>query len=338
MKVLLIQKYSGYGGVNTFVRNLNEKLKELRIKSLLITAPPSLHFYRKGLSSKTSLASYIPNTYKFLSYLDKKIQKEKPDVIHSQSFVDSLLALKYKNFLQTVHDIHSITCYIIQQRIPFFHHLITKLSRFQKFVVAPSQLVKKGLILMGFKNIKIIPHGVDTKFFYKRVRKKIKNSILMINPTFKKGFFVLRNLNYIFRELPPIKIYLVNCPYQLPKKYSSKITNFINPSNEELVKIYSKTEVFLLPSLYEPFGLVALEAMACGCVPIVSNMCGVADLIINGENGFVLPLKNFVEGMIKILKNVDLTKLSKKCEKYAKKFDWKFTAKEYLKLYEEVQT
>jgi len=59
-------------------------------------------------------------------------------------------------------------------------------------------------------------------------------------------------------------------------------------SGDALVDAYANSEVLVLPSLNEPWGLVVNEAAACGVPSIVSNMCGVApDLIREGETGLV---------------------------------------------------
>jgi glycosyltransferase involved in cell wall biosynthesis len=58
----------------------------------------------------------------------------------------------------------------------------------------------------------------------------------------------------------------------------------------ELPEIYAASGVFVLPSLFEPWGVVVNEAMASGLPVVVSNQVGAsADLVIEGENGFVVP-------------------------------------------------
>ncbi len=67
-----------------------------------------------------------------------------------------------------------------------------------------------------------------------------------------------------------------------------KFLGFINQS--ELPSIYSAADLFILPSEYEPFGVVVNEAMLCGCPTIVSDKVGSGyDLVKHGENGFVFP-------------------------------------------------
>lgn len=58
-------------------------------------------------------------------------------------------------------------------------------------------------------------------------------------------------------------------------------------SGEALLKQYAGADVFCLPSLEEGFGMVALEAMACGVPVVISDAAGAADAIAPGENGLV---------------------------------------------------
>jgi len=67
-----------------------------------------------------------------------------------------------------------------------------------------------------------------------------------------------------------------------------RFLGFVNQS--QLPSIYSSADLFILPSDYEPFGVVVNEAMLCGCPAIVSDKVGAGyDLIRHGENGFIYP-------------------------------------------------
>jgi glycosyltransferase involved in cell wall biosynthesis len=62
--------------------------------------------------------------------------------------------------------------------------------------------------------------------------------------------------------------------------------------------------LFVLPSDYEPFGVVVNEAMLCGCPVVVSNKVGSGyDLIRHGENGFIYPCGD-VDKLTKILADI----------------------------------
>jgi len=57
---------------------------------------------------------------------------------------------------------------------------------------------------------------------------------------------------------------------------------------DNLERVLPEADVLLLPSLHESFGLVALEAMACGVVPLVTNRGGAGEFIVHGSNGYLL--------------------------------------------------
>ena len=57
----------------------------------------------------------------------------------------------------------------------------------------------------------------------------------------------------------------------------------------ELPAYYSAADVFVMPSYYESFGLVALEAMACGTPVIAARVGGLKSFITSGETGYLVP-------------------------------------------------
>ena len=65
-----------------------------------------------------------------------------------------------------------------------------------------------------------------------------------------------------------------------------KHVSFLGKQNH-VERLIPLAHVLLMPSELESFGLVALEAMACGVVPVATNVGGVAELITNGEDGFL---------------------------------------------------
>jgi glycosyltransferase involved in cell wall biosynthesis len=63
-------------------------------------------------------------------------------------------------------------------------------------------------------------------------------------------------------------------------------------SDRELVDLYRSCDVFVLPSLYEPFGMVLVEAMACGKPVVGSDVGGIPEIIRADTNGFIVPPRN----------------------------------------------
>lgn len=61
-------------------------------------------------------------------------------------------------------------------------------------------------------------------------------------------------------------------------------------SRETTIALYSHALVFCCPSVYEPFGIINLEAMACGTAVVASAVGGIVDVVVEGETGFKVPL------------------------------------------------
>ncbi|MCL4354337.1 glycosyltransferase family 4 protein [Patescibacteria group bacterium] len=107
---------------------------------------------------------------------------------------------------------------------------------------------------------------------------------------------------------------------------------------EDLVGIYNLATVFVMPSLYEGFGLPILEAMASGC-PVITTKEGSLPEVA-GEAAFYVEAEdvdNIAEGIEKVFNDNNLRKeLSIKGLERVKKFSWKKTAEETLEVYKKV--
>lgn len=61
-------------------------------------------------------------------------------------------------------------------------------------------------------------------------------------------------------------------------------------SKPEVIQLYSHAAVFCCPSIYEPFGIINLEAMACETAVVASATGGIVEVVVPGETGFLVPL------------------------------------------------
>jgi glycosyltransferase involved in cell wall biosynthesis len=108
--------------------------------------------------------------------------------------------------------------------------------------------------------------------------------------------------------------------------------------DDELIRLYSEAKLFVYPSYYEGFGLPPLEAMACGCPVVVSNVaslpevCGNAAQYVDPDN-----IEGIAEGIHKVLTDEPLRQsMMEKGLERAKLFSWEKAAKEHIKVFEEV--
>jgi glycosyltransferase involved in cell wall biosynthesis len=100
----------------------------------------------------------------------------------------------------------------------------------------------------------------------------------------------------------------------------------------DLIKYYQISDFLLLPSYYDPFPLVTLEAMACGTVPIVTSTVGSSEIIVHGENGFIINSEDDLIKVMFVAMKSDLEKLREKAIITAHKYSWLEIAKSLLKL------
>jgi glycosyltransferase involved in cell wall biosynthesis len=108
----------------------------------------------------------------------------------------------------------------------------------------------------------------------------------------------------------------------------------------DMEDIYVVSDLFLLPSEYESFGLAALEAMAGGSPVIASDAGGLPEIITQGKNGFmskVGDLDSMSKNAISILReNEILENFRKEARLQAARFDISSIVPQYEKLYERV--
>ena len=64
---------------------------------------------------------------------------------------------------------------------------------------------------------------------------------------------------------------------------------------EDLIAIYSQAALFVCPSIYEPFGIINLEAMACGVPVVASAVGGIPEVVVHGKTGFLVPVEQMAQ-------------------------------------------
>ena len=109
---------------------------------------------------------------------------------------------------------------------------------------------------------------------------------------------------------------------------------------DKLPYYYSAAEVLVMPSHYESFGMVALEAMACGTPVIASEVGGLAYLVRDGETGFTIPAEEpdaLCEKLTWLLNDSELhQKMSRQAAEYAQDYAWEKIAKQIVDVYAEL--
>ncbi len=112
-------------------------------------------------------------------------------------------------------------------------------------------------------------------------------------------------------------------------------------AQDTLVYYYSAAEMVVMPSHYESFGMVALEAMACGTPVIASKVGGLAFSVQEGKTGYLVPsgdAATMADRIRLLLKDPDLRqRLGRQAARWAQRYGWPAIADRLLEVYEQVQ-
>ena len=206
------------------------------------------------------------------------------------------------------------------------------------------------------KKIIIIPPGVDTTRFYPIDKAEAREAI-GIPEEDRMVLFVgriepLKGIDTLIEAMAKLKMKCHRCPHYLviiggdadasPQATNSEMARLKTLSHElgiediiiflgkrdqaKLPYYYSAAEVVVMPSHYESFGMVALEAMACGTPVIASEVGGLRNLIIEGETGFFIARQDSttLSDKMKMLLLDDTLRnhISQKAAEYARSYDW----------------
>ena len=120
-----------------------------------------------------------------------------------------------------------------------------------------------------------------------------------------------------------------------------EMTLFLGKRNQDILPYYySAAELLVMPSLYESFGLVALESMACGTPVIASRVGGLAYLVKDGINGYTVPdgdIESLCAQITALLRDPELREtLGQQAVAYAQDYAWEKIALHINNLYQEL--
>ena len=166
------------------------------------------------------------------------------------------------------------------------------------YISIPSLFVKRTFLEYGVPENKLIqvPYGVDLAQF-----RQIPKNDNVFRVIFSGGMSLRKGVHYLLQafselNLPNSELLLIGAfndeikPFF--KKYEGKYKWLGHIPQKELYKYYSQGSVFVLNSIEDGFGMVIIQAMACALPVIATTNTGGEDIIRDGIDGFIIPIRN----------------------------------------------
>lgn len=297
-------------------------------------------------------------------------------LIHTNYWLSGWIGMRLKRFqdIKQVHTNHSLASVkygtIPSQKLPPIANIRLEAEaaclRSVDCMIATSPQEKELLSLASLrKDIEFIPCGTDINRFGRisqieaRILLCLEEKLKVVlyvgrfDPT--KGIDILINAiaQSDFYKYPNLRLILIggSRPGQVDEKEFQRIKNVVqslglqnitifvgNVSHETLSMYYAAADVCVVPSYYESFGLVAIEAMASGTPVVASNTGGLRFTVVNEVTGLLVPPRDTIalsNSIDRILKNLPLAKKLGEAgrERVRQSFSWEKTVNQISNLY-----
>lgn len=190
----------------------------------------------------------------------------------------------------------------------------------------------------------VLPNAIDPlQFNIKQpIADRSPNTILMLYAEVeRKGTkYGLDALEKIAARYPQLQVHLFGVIEKPSIEFPAYITYHYKPSS--LVDLYNQCAVFISPSINEGWGLPAMEAMACGCACVCTNIEGHLDFMENGKTALLVPPANsesIADAVMKLMADKELRlNIALAANQNIRNFSWGKSAGELVNLFNNTQS
>ena len=385
--------YGGAGVHIDFLSQELAKLGEVEVRCFGEQSENTANMNVQGISSCLNKMEDASNSHiKMFHNLSRNVEMSQAtpqaDVIHCHTWYTHLAGVFTRELLQvplilTTHSLETHRPWKVEQlgNGYFLSRWIEDTAyKTADGIIAVSEQMKQDVIeayLVDPEKVNVIHNGIDPEFY----QPTFDQSLLLeygINPDIPFVLFVGRITRQkgISQLINAAKYFTENCQIvlcagapdttEIAAETEALITELQSQREgvilisemlprEKIKVLYSHARVFACPSLYEPFGIINLEAMSCETPVVGSAVGGIPEIIVEGETGYLIPLesvsrtdfnparpeefqKEFAAKINALLEDETLaTQMGKAGRKRVlEKFSWESIAKTTFNYYQEV--
>lgn len=320
--------YPTFGGSGVVATELGKALADNghQVHFITYNQPARLDFFSENLFyhevsvSKYPLFDYPPYELALASRLVDVVRFEKLDILHvhyaiphaSAAFMAKQILLTYGIFIPVVTTLHGTDITLVGKDRTYKPVVTFSINKSDGVTAVSEHLKQDTYEFFEVENdIKVIPNFIDLTRFSLKAKDHFKKAIA---PDGEKILIHTSNFRKVKRTQDVVKIF-AGVREKIPSKLlmvgdggerseCEQLCRDLGVSNDvrflgkqdAIEEILSVSDLFLMPSQSESFGLAALEAMACKVPVISTNAGGLPELNIDGETGFLRDVGD-VKGM-----------------------------------------
>jgi glycogen(starch) synthase len=320
--------------------------------------------------------NFITWTFIFNHFMEKKVaeisQNVEFDIIHIHDWLTAPAGISSRHYLNKplVSTVHSTESGRTQGLHSRDSHLIDGLEWWmtyeaKKVIICSSSM--EGELEHHFRvpsdKIAVIPNAIDISRYTRHIDQESVKRHYGIGPYDKMVLFVGRlvpqkGVEYLIKAAPRIiqqhsearifitgdgwsKNYLENLARSTGHADRIRFLGFV--SDSQLVELTMSADALVIPSVYEPFGIVALEGMAAGVPVVAANVGGLSEIVERDRTGVSVYTKNpesIAWGVNKVLSDPGYSKwlIQNAKKKVEEVYSWQAVAKRTVEVYEEACT
>ncbi len=256
------------------------------------------------------------NIYSVFDRLKKYITNDKTIIVANDG-----LELRMINALQ----LRNPVVYIVHGDFSYYYNLVAQFQNSMDQIITVSSLIKQHILQKSTEiddlNVKFVPYPVEEIRIEKQnfnlnepvklvfIGSLVQRKGVQLLPMILKGILDKGHNAHLFVAGDGPLIELLN----QNELINERITLLGHITQEEITDYLTSSDFLLLPSFSEGLPNVVIEAMKCGCIPVVSDLeSGIPDIIDEGLNGFTAKtgdVDDFVNTIVKVIKRKDIPTL-----------------------------
>lgn len=365
---VVIPKYGLVGGAEQFAAELTDRLASLTGYDFHVYANRWQKSAAPATFSKIPIISFpkFLTTLSFAYFVQRQLDRNNFSLVHSHEriFAADVFTLHGIPHRYWVNNVRRKRMSLYDFATAWVEKKLVYHGNCKKFVAVSS--LTKDIFLQEYKinpaEVAVIHPGVDLNDYKKNDKDSVRSSTRKkfgLNNTDPVILFV--SMNFEIKGLDDIlfslaKLKTQNCKFKLIvagkgniKKYAkiakeAKIISdviFTGPVNKEnLISMYLASDLYIMLSKFDTFGMVVLEAMAAGLPVIISSNVGAKDLVQEDKNGFIISNTSdhdYIASRLEIMLDGNIRpKMSAAAYQTAAENTWDMVAAKYRDIYTDI--